>query len=168
MALIGVRNTSLLSHRPALCGKSSEGNAGFGFSHRSNAGESVSRAKRLLNFLHTTSKRLLAVSGLTVPLELCVGIVLYLTLPPIIDNLNTTADPPKYQQGRAEVIRALARASGFNIYPLLLTEREQCEHCHHYELLFVMPDGICWGCWERLLEKYNLVIKERRSGKPVK
>ena len=165
MALIGVRNTSLLSHRPALCGKSSEGNAGFGFSHRSNAGAIL---RTLSKFLRTTLRRLLTISGLTAPVELCIGVVLHLTLPPIIYCLENAADPPKCQQRRAEVVRETARRLGLKICPLLLTEREECEYCHNSGLLFVLPDSLCWDCWQRQLANYGISIIERSTGKPVK
>ena len=127
--------------------------------------------KKLWNALRTMFNRLLAISGLAASVNFCVTVFVQLTVPPIVYCLNTAIDaidPPKYQPNRAKLIRELARVSGFKIYPLLLTEREQCEHCHQYELFFVMPDGLCWSCWERLLEKYNIVIKERHNGKPVK
>ena len=127
--------------------------------------------KRILKSLRPIFKRLLAISGLTAPVNFCVAVFVQLTVPPIVYCLDTAIDaidPPKHQPDRAKLIRELARVSGFKIYPLLLTEREQCGHCHHYELFFVMPDGLCWSCWQRLLEKYGVRIIERSTGKPVK
>src|SRR5712675_372521 len=117
------------------------------------------------------SKRLLSISGLTVPVNFCIAVAVQLTVPPVIYCLETAIDaidPPRHQQRRAEVVREAARVLGFKICPLLLTEREDCEYCHNSGLLFVLPDGLCWDCWQRQLANYGISIIERSTGKPVK
>ena len=165
MALASVWPNSLLSNWLAFCGKGSEDNSGLGFYDRSNAGAIL---RTLSKFLRTTLRRLLTISGLTAPVELCIGVVLHLTLPPIIYCLENAADPPKCQQRRAEVVRETARRLDLKICPLLLTEREPCEYCHNSALLFVLPDGLCWDCWQRQLTDYGIVITERSTGRLAK
>lgn len=165
MALCHNRGPSLLSDGRNFCGESTEDNSGCRFFNCCNGSAIL---KTLSKFLRTTFKRLLAISGLTVPVEFCIGVVLRLTLPPIIYCLETAADPPKYQQRRADVVRETARVLGFKIYPLLLSEREECEYCHNSGLLFVLPDNLCWDCWQRQLAKCGIQIIERSTGKSVK
>ena len=116
--------------------------------------------KELWNALRILAQRLLTISGLTVPVECCIAVVLHLTLPPVIYCLETASDPPKYQQRRAEVVRETARVLGLKVYPLLLTKREQCDYCRNSGLLFVLPDNLCWDCWQRQLADYGIEIIE--------
>lgn len=124
--------------------------------------------KRLLNFLRTSSKRLLIISGLNAPIQFCISVLLQLTLPPVIYCLETAIDPPRYQQWRADFIRDTARKANMTIHPLLLAEREQCEYCPNSTFLFVMPDNVCWDCWQRQLAKHGIRIIEHCSGTSVK
>ena len=124
--------------------------------------------KKLWNVLRTVAKRLLTISGLAAPVNFCIGVVLQLTLPLIIYSIGTYTDPAQYHRFRAHFIRDTARKANMKIHPLLLAAREQCEYCPNFTFLFVMPDNVCWDCWQRQLAKYGIRIIEHCSGTSVK
>jgi hypothetical protein len=91
--------------------------------------------------------RLVTISGLTVPFEYFMWVILE-SFRPFVDAMeNRYLDPPEKQREYAAKVRRVSAALNLNVQPIILNQREPCTSCGHYRLTLVQPSGRCWECW---------------------
>lgn len=88
-------------------------------------------------------QKFLILSGLKAPFAY---ICTYL-LEPICDRILDRLDPPAMYPTLVESVRRVSQETGIQSFPFMLSEREKCQTCGKWVLMFVEPEHTCFECW---------------------
>jgi hypothetical protein len=91
-------------------------------------------------------------SGLKLPF----GYFCTFVLGPILDWCLDKENPPIIYEIQAKAVREIARDTGFQDFPLLLSERESCPCCKKLVLMLVQPENLCFECWAGITEESRI------------
>jgi hypothetical protein len=91
----------------------------------------------------TRFQKFLAISGLRIP----VAYVCTYLLEPICDWILERRYPSHLYAIEAQGVRDVAKETGLECFPLLLTEHEQCPTCRKWVGMLVQPQNVCFYCW---------------------